>query len=104
MYNIWQDGGIRTRVAAAASVLPMSYTYPCDCELNTSLNMSICECTYVHMYRQRNKVTLGWFNKNGEKTGRVLGVGGGFIKEIKTRSAGSPKKVLHAMYDCGFFF
>ena len=32
----------------------------------------------------------------------MLGVGGGFIKEIKTRFAGSPKKGLHALYDCVF--
>ena len=50
--------------------------------------------------RQINKVTLGWSNKNGVKTGRVLGMGGGFIKEIKILSRVPPKKVVHDMYDC----
>ena len=28
IYNIWQDAGNRTRVAARCGVLPMSYTHP----------------------------------------------------------------------------
>ena len=60
-------------------------------------------CVNVLIYaqiRQINKVTLGWSNKNGVKTGRVLGMGGEFIKEIKIRSRVPPIKVAHDMYDC----
>ena len=43
---------------------------------------------------------MGWFNKNGVKTGRVLGVGGGLLKKQKSARGFPPKKVSHVMYDC----
>ena len=35
---------------------------------------------------------MGWFNKNGVKTGRVLGLGGGLLKKNKNPLCGFPQK------------
>ena len=73
--------------------------------------MSFIVCPPIYYVSQslfRVSRLLGKKNSNcvyevNKSRGSEMHWGGrGFIKKIKTRFAGSPKKVLHAMYDCVF--